>query len=336
VRAPNIRELFEAPVMALGGGLDPCALPELTALPVISGACLRNGVPAVNLGVDLFASPVVTSRGDPDLRAETARTLTLGAVARLRTPLDLTLTIDYYRIRIDNAIGTLGGGTGLIILECIARGADPTDPLCQAYRRGPDGAVLSIEAPTANMRSVFARGIDWQLAWRINLGVAAAHRLDLRLAGTRYLASGFQTFEGVPALDCTGHFGGGCGNTIGGTAVPEWKLYNSLAWSHGPATIMLRHRWFSATRDYRELVRAAFALPDIALPEEGRRLESRHYFDLAASFSLNDRFLLTLGVNNLTDRLPAVTGNGVQANTDPSLYDVLGRRFFAALNLRLR
>jgi outer membrane receptor protein involved in Fe transport len=173
------------------------------------------------------------------------------------------------------------------------------------------------------------------LAWRIDLGGAAAHRLDLRLAGTRYFTSGFKTFEGVPALDCAGHFGGGCGNTIGGTAVPEWKLYNSLAWSHGPATMMLRHRWFSATRDYRELVRAAFALPEIVLAGEGRRLESRHYFDLAASVSLNDRFMLTLGVNNLTDRPPAVTGNGVQANTDPSLYDVLGRRFFVALNLRL-
>jgi iron complex outermembrane recepter protein len=49
------------------------------------------------------------------------------------------------------------------------------------------------------------------------------------------------------------------------------------------------------------------------------------------------RFELAFGGNNLTGREPAITGdNQVQANTDPSLYDVLGRRYFASLRLGIK
>jgi outer membrane receptor protein involved in Fe transport len=76
--------------------------------------------------------------------------------------------------------------------------------------------------------------------------------------------------------------------------------------------------------------KALLAFDEIS--EEARRYESRHYFDLATSFRLKRGFELTFGVNNLTDAKPALTGfNQVQANTDPSLYDVLGRRYFVSL-----
>ena len=41
-------------------------------------------------------------------------------------------------------------------------------------------------------------------------------------------------------------------------------------------------------------------------------------------------------MNNLTDVKPAITGtNQVAANTEPSLFDVLGRRFFVALSAKV-
>ena len=76
--------------------------------------------------------------------------------------------------------------------------------------------------------------------------------------------------------------------------------------------------------------------PPTNVPVHASKLQSRHYFDAAASFELGRRFTLTLGVNNLTDAKPSLVGFGqVQANTDPSLYDVLGRRFFASISARL-
>jgi outer membrane receptor protein involved in Fe transport len=41
------------------------------------------------------------------------------------------------------------------------------------------------------------------------------------------------------------------------------------------------------------------------------------------------------GVENLTDVEPPIYPSYVQANTDPSQYDLLGRRYFVRLNYRL-
>ena len=39
-------------------------------------------------------------------------------------------------------------------------------------------------------------------------------------------------------------------------------------------------------------------------------------------------------MNNLTDEQPNVFDPGVQANTDPSTYDVLGRRYYVGLTAK--
>ena len=49
---------------------------------------------------------------------------------------------------------------------------------------------------------------------------------------------------------------------------------------------------------------------------------------------MNDTVSLRAGVNNLTDEQPNVYSPGVQANTDPSTYDVLGRRYYVGLTAK--
>lgn len=339
VRAPNVRELYEQPVTSFIGIFDYCSADSpLIARPDIAAACIRNGVPANLVGTALLSTFALgTSRGNPDLDAERARTLTLGGVLAPRAIAGLSFALDYFDIRIRQAIGVFGGGGGFVISGCITGGGDPADPLCQAYDRGPDGNIRLLDLPAANLAVIRARGIDWQLAYGRNLGLFVDDdRLDLQFAGTRVLENGFQPNANLPAVRCAGSFGIPCGNTITGTATPRWKLFNQARYRAGPVSVTVRHRWFSATRDARIALAGARGFVPPRLPEEGARLEGRHYLDLAAGFRASDRFELTMGVNNLTGRPPALAGtNQIQANTDPSLYDVLGRRFFLALSLRL-
>ena len=339
VRAPNVRELFEQPSVAVIGVFDPCSpFSGLLSDPAIVAACARNGVSASD---EIFPSfPLASSRGNPDLDAEVAKTLTIGAALTPPWAPGLAITIDYYDIKIRRPIGTFGGGADLVVSGCISGGGDPADPLCQAFERGPDATIATIDLPTANLAALRARGIDWQVAYALKLkgdSTNRPHRVQFHLSGTRYFETGFQANDNVAKIDCAGFFGSPCGNTITGSAAPVWKLYNRATWTLGPASLALRHRWFSSTRDARTLFDEALGVPPTDLPEEGRKLESRHYFDLAASLRVNDKFELTFGVNNLTDRKPAITGsNQVQANTDPSLYDVLGRRYFVSLALGIK
>lgn len=59
------------------------------------------------------------------------------------------------------------------------------------------------------------------------------------------------------------------------------------------------------------------------------------YFDLSANYEFASGFLdglrIGIGIENLTDKDPPIFPSQVQANTDPSQYDVFGRRYYASL-----
>jgi outer membrane receptor protein involved in Fe transport len=58
------------------------------------------------------------------------------------------------------------------------------------------------------------------------------------------------------------------------------------------------------------------------------------YFDLTGAWKINDRYELSAGVNNLGDKQPPFFTSFTQANTDPSTYDVLGRRYYIGFRAR--
>ena len=59
------------------------------------------------------------------------------------------------------------------------------------------------------------------------------------------------------------------------------------------------------------------------------------YFDLSANYDFSSGFLdglrIGIGVENVTDEDPPIFPSYIQANTDPSQYDVFGRRYYASL-----
>jgi len=58
------------------------------------------------------------------------------------------------------------------------------------------------------------------------------------------------------------------------------------------------------------------------------------YLDANFSWRLHDSLELRAGVENLTDKQPPLYTAAVQMNTDPSTYDVLGRRYFLRANMK--
>jgi iron complex outermembrane recepter protein len=161
-------------------------------------------------------------------------------------------------------------------------------------------------------------------------------RAEINLAGTHYLHAGVVASEGLKELHCIGLFFSPCSFTVGSGAFPRTKLFNQFGYTSGPVSLTLRHRWFSMTRDNRLSLIDQFGFGYYHVPKEGAVFESRHYFDVAATVRVGARYDLTFGVNNLTDRQPPITGLlATAANTDPGLYDVLGRRFFVTLTGRI-
>ena len=123
VRAPNVRELYEETSTNFDFLADPCVLENgFEVTPDLIAACERNGVAVMP---EFGGETLVHTGGSTDLKAETARTLTVGVAIQ---PLSwVEATIDYYDIDIKDLIGVFGGGAGSTVIGCIYGGGDPAD-----------------------------------------------------------------------------------------------------------------------------------------------------------------------------------------------------------------
>jgi len=163
VRAPNVVELFTPQtISALGLSTDPCAGSDPLAVnPFATAAnCARTGVTASQYG-RIAANPNgynAVEGGNADLKPEAADTWTVGMVATPRALGHLTVSVDYFDIRVNGVLGQVGAD--LSIEQCLETGAPF---FCRLIHRAPaNGACRPGAAGTAER----FRPIWWVAMWR--------------------------------------------------------------------------------------------------------------------------------------------------------------------------
>src|SRR5690606_25687948 len=99
-------------------------------------------------------------------------------------------------------------------------------------------------------------------------------------------------------------------------------------------TLNLGYDW--AGFDVLARLRYVGEMDDIAYPEF--KLDATTYVDLSAGYSFKEGMLdglsLRAGVVNLTDEDPVLFPSYQQSNTDPTVYDVLGQRYYFNVNYK--
>ena len=330
IRAPNIVELYTP----LGLNLfnmanDPCAGGAPTqAVPTATLAqCLRTGLNPADYGKRGLNSPTgqyqFQQGGNPLLEPEKAKTYTLGLVAQ---PLpNLSGTVDYWNIKLENAIGVIP--QPLILSACLQFGE-----LCDQIHRDARGTLWTngfTGGVTTNTGTNSTDGVDVTLAW--TQPITDWGSVGVTLVGTYVNTFKFQI--GSVTADCAGHFG-----TICGTPIPTWRsklrgTWNT-PWSWNAA---LTWRYFdSVTLDSSTgspALQSGFNPPD-------QKLGTQNYIDLAASWDVNKNFTIYGGCNNIFDRDPPVLSSSIagppfgNGNTYPQVYDTLGRQFFVSVTAK--
>jgi iron complex outermembrane receptor protein len=279
--------------------------------------------------------------GNPQLAPETADTLTLGLVLRSWSsdPLwsEIQLSLDWYRIEIEDAIETVEFETALDL--CFDADVNPdfsnSSLWCGYFSRDPvTGEIADVTAILSNIDGFKVSGIDLQLDWQVPAGPGTV--------GFNAVVSWMDYFEyqqppGLPTFNKVGHAGGiYYGRHWGiGDARPEWKWIVNLqyAWS----SFVLGTRWnhVDGVRDLYELFSDVYEWED---PFKSVPVPSYDYFSAFLSYSAAkgalDGLSLNVGVENLTDEDPPLMHSGPGPNTDASQYDVLGRRYYARINYR--
>nr|WP_255696816.1 TonB-dependent receptor [Sandaracinobacteroides sayramensis] len=259
--------------------------------------------------------------GNPLLKPEVAKTWTVGGAFTPSFAPGLSLSVDYYRIKIDGAIGTLGAGQ--IVNNCQASGG--TAPECALITRpSPTSFPSLIRLAPANIAALETSGIDIDASYRTELGGGT---LSTRLYLAWLERYRTQQFSGAPVYEFSGYSSSG-NQPIGR---PKWRGTLNVGWEKSGFGLFWTQQYIGGS--------------DIGSPEafndfNGARIKSVWYTDLTLSKKIRhgEAELETfLTINNLFDKDPPLvpgTIPGLNLPTIISLYDTVGRSFTAGVRFR--
>ena len=344
VRAPNIGELFTpasgtqlvigTPPGSLG---DPCDV-RSTARTGANGAqvatlCVAQGVPAAAISSYTFPTTATgqTISGNTNLTPEKADTFNAGFVFEVPGSGildDLTLSVDYYNIRIKNVISNVPGLT--VLSKCFnLDGTNPnydrTNEYCRLIERDATGQITTVNTPYLNIGGLRTDGIQTQVNWSVPARfIGDSTRLFANIGVDWTRSYKVQLLPGTPFLNYIGISNGGALPTsVPPRATAEWKALSSTGIRSDAGSIGVRWRYQDALRDVSSVLTPATA--QVGVP-------AYSVWDLFATAKLIDRFELRFGVNNLFDKdLPFVASS--QNGTDVALYDAIGRSFYAGVRV---
>jgi len=331
-RAPNIAELFGGLVNTYPSMTDPCSR---TANPTgaVAALCIAQGVPASAIGSYQQNGAAIEARlvSNPNLQVETSDTITVGGVWTPSFIPGFNLTVDYFDIKIENAIERLGGGPQGTLAACFASN-DVNNPFCKTFTRSrATYEIIDWGVPLANVANLRTSGVDIaaNYGWTMdNWGIAGEPaRMRLALIGTWVDKNTFQANPSAPAVDRVG--------TVGGDtpAIPEWRWTGQLGYSSGGLELSWQTEFLSKVKDrkYATAIAAGAANPKagIAAPE----VDAYFYNNVRAAYSF-DRYVVSGGVRNLFDKQAPRLSSPIEGNTDPNTYDVIGRYFFVGLSAK--
>ena len=307
VRAPNVNELYSGNIVGNISVIDPCR--GLASNPGRQAYCLAQ--PGITAGFNPPAQYIVTqiTGGNQELRPERARTLTVGGVYTPRFVRGLSLSVDYFRIKIEDAITSIT--PQLAANQC----ADTNQAVyCSLLVRDPVSGLIQQESATPiNAASTRLSGLDAELSYRTLL---AGGMLSSALNYTRTIE-----FETTPLP------GAAKVMLLGQPYYPKNKANARLAYQIGEFQASFNQRYYGRVS---RVVGGTFA---------GNAVSPRWYSDVQLKISPTDEISLYAGVNNLTDTDPPLiptpyVGTSSFTNTAGAVYDLVGRTFYAGATLK--
>ncbi len=321
IRAPNIAELFSPQQGATFRPNDPCNQSLIDLLiasndPLAQNRlnnCRADGIP-VGYEDPLTARFSGTSGGNPNLSEETATTLTLGAVLQPRFIRGLTLSADYYSIKIEDAIQAVTAQD--IVNTCYDLPTFPND-FCGLFTRNRNATspqflgLNFLQQTQINFARLETVGVDFQANYGFSLG---RNNFNVNVAGN-YTDRLDRFFDPVRA--------DAVNPGLRELGAPRWAGFGGASWNRGAFTINYGVQYIEAT------ALASVIQIERIEAEFGPAGFAKDYWIHNLSFALNatDRMTIYGGINNLTNEEPYLASSAYPVSG-------VGRSFFLGATTR--
>jgi iron complex outermembrane receptor protein len=326
-RAPNIVELVAGDTTTFPLVESYCEFgdrrSDLTA--TMRTNCTALGADTTDAGEYGFAwQSAYTYLAPPSgsLQPEESESYTVGLVLTPDMLPGVSVSVDYWNFEVDNYIDLTPfndllyaclNSTGLTGAAC----GPFTAAGSAAYAGGFPGDA---QAALANQGLVETDGIDFQLDYTRELNGEFLLPAWVTGLNANFLATWVNSRTETFPLS-------GSRETVGTASsdfavYPEWKFNTTIAFSGDNWVFAWDTNYMSSNDDrYRP--------PEIT---DDAVAESVWYHELRGSYTWN-MITINLGIANLTDVDPPRFHSAFNANTEPGVYDVIGRRFWSSVKI---
>lgn len=354
IRAPSLGDLFTQSSQTFNNSFaDPCGQLNINNNPNRVANCAAAGVPTTQtftVGGVTTTEPftnrptsgvAAASAGNPDLREERSKSITLGFVATPSVIPGLSISVDWYDIDIKDVIFTLAPQT--VLEQCYDNPSGIDNPFCAVVSRLPNGTlagqstVFHAGAPVTlnnpgfssisqpfNYARLRTQGIDADINYRHDLGEDRA----LSLRGiVSYLIRRDQ-YSDITRPDYRNRLKSELGD-------PEWRfqLSTKLEWDNWAISHQLQYLGKQILSGFEYETFYPLQDRDPLNPDATPRkyYPAKWYHDLRLEVDATDQFNFYLGVDNVFDTQPPFDLLGTEGG---SLYDPTGRFFYAGVRAK--
>ena len=322
VRAPNISEVFTASSISGQWLSDPCNywnLPNRVDKTEYTAANCAAVMPANKNDYWLWLD--VIKKGNPDLKVETAKTLTAGVVLQPRFMKNFTATIDYYDINMSNVISSVEPQQ--IINKCMdAPTLDNT--YCDMIVRDEDNNLVSVVKQNINLAKRKTSGIDMEFDYSVDLASwgwgAGAGRLGINSVFTRLFENKYTADPDNPEVVT---------DTVGIFGFPKLKGRTAFTYSRDKLWVGWTSRFYSGMRQTVTITGDTYA------PYKTKPIA---YDDFYVSYQIKPNITVGGGLSNAFNkqppRYPGAEAGGAYFGDEgwqAGVYDVIGRTGYVSL-----
>ncbi|QMW22417.1 TonB-dependent receptor domain-containing protein [Sandaracinobacteroides saxicola] len=331
VRAPNLVELFTPPGQNFATVVDPCSAGQIgTGTATREANCRAAGVPQ-GFNFIYSSSLEIVSGGNPDLKAETSDSWTIGGVLQPRFAPGFTLTVDYYDVTVNKVITSPSAQN---ILNACYDGPDLTNQFCSLFQRsgaggGPNGEEPfqivegSLQQIQLNYAKLKVRGIDVEAAYRhefqsgVQLGTRVLYTRAIQ--NDQFLDPANPNFADQLLLEL---------------GDPRDSFNWNVDLKAGPFSLAYQMRYIGkmivtqgTLGTYEDFFGKQGRPPQNADFADRTFYSPVTYHNVRAGVDVNDKFNFYIGVDNIGNRKPPLGLTGIGGGS--AIYDNRGRFFYA-------
>jgi len=323
VRVPTLSDLYTEPTQNFAFIADPCDVANIgNGTANRAGNCGADGVPVGFINtLARTQSTGFFSQGNPFLSEETGKSLTIGTVITPRWVPGLSLTVDYYRIRVDNLIAVLGAQ--VILNQCYD--LPRPNQFCDLINpRNPDFSFPNpaLISGGVNFAQFKADGIDVELSYRRTFD--NGHRLNFRGLATYVI----RRDNFVSPTDPTFR-----DRVLSEVGDPQLAAFLTLSYGVGPWDL----RWQTNYVGKQTIGAYESYFGIDGRPAQNADLTAevwypaQWYHGVRLSHRVNERFQFYGGVENVFDNDPRILRNtfGSTGTAAGTPWDYVGRYFYA-------